>query len=191
MLMILSPRSVRFSTPPSAIALAREAGGNEALRAAHEEGRRTGYEEAAQALNLQILEQRTQIANLQENTLKAISCQFGALVEDVRRALPTLAIDVARRVLAGTVLDAGQVKAVADEALAELAPGTPGVKLRLSVHDLRLVEALAGEFGQRYPGLELVGDPDLHSGDCLASSQFGTIDARLAAKLENIAQALL
>jgi flagellar assembly protein FliH len=189
--MILSPKSVRFSTPPSAITLVRDAGGNEALRAAHEDGRRTGYEEATQALNLQILEQRTQIANLQENTLKAISCQFGSLVEDVRRALPSLAIDVARRALAGVVLDVGQVKAIADEALAELAPGTPGVKLRLSPQDLRMVEALAGEFGQRYPGLELVGDPDLHSGDCLASSQFGTIDARLAGKLENIAQALL
>jgi flagellar assembly protein FliH len=146
---------------------------------------------ATQALNLQILEQRTQIANLQENTLKAISSQFGSLIEDVRRALPSLAIDVARRALAGIVLDAGQVKDIADEVLAELAPGTPGVKLSLSPQDLRLMVALAGEFGQRYPGLELVGDPDLHSGDCLASSQFGTIDARLAGKLANIAHALL
>ena len=189
--MILSPKSVRFTTPPSAVTLVRDADANESVRAAHEDGRRTGYEEATQALNLQILEQRTQIANLQENTLKAISSQFGSLIDDVRRELPALAVAVARRALAGIVLDAGQVKAIADEALAELAPGTPCVKLRLSPHDLRLVEALAGEFGQRYPGLELVGDPDLHSGDCLASSQFGTIDARLAGKLENIAQALL
>ena len=189
--MILSPRSVRFSSAPSSVTLVCAVGENEAVRAAHVEGRRTGYEEATQALNLQILEQRIQIANLQENTLKTMSRQFGTLVEDVRQALPALAIDVARRVLAGIVLDAGQVKAIADETLAELAPGTPGVKLRLNPHDLRLMEALAEEFGQKYPGLELVGDPELRSGDCLASSQFGTIDARLAGKLENIAHALL
>lgn len=191
MLMILSPRSVRFTKPPLAVTLVRDTGEDQMLQAAQEEGRRTGYEEAAQALNLQILEQRTQIANLQENTLKAISSQFGNLLEEVRRALPSLAIEVARRALAGIVLDAGQVKLIADEALAELAQGTPGVVLKLSPHDLRLVEDLAGEFGQRYPGLEMVGDPDLHSGDCLASSRFGTIDARLAGKLENIAHALL
>lgn len=189
--MILSPRSVRFTAAPSAISLVREIGENQAVNAAREEGRRAGYEEAIQALNLQILEQRTQIANLQENTLKAISGQFENLVEDVRKAIPSLALEVARRAMAGIQLDAAQVRAIADETLAELAPGAPDVKLRLSPADLLLVEKLAGEFGQRYPGLELVSDPELQSGDCVASSQFGTIDARLAGKLENIAHALL
>ena len=161
------------------------------MRAALEEGRRTGYQEASQTLNQQILEQRTQIANLQENTLRAISGQFAHLVEDVRRALPVLALEVARRALAGIVLDAGQVKAIANETLAEIAQGTPGVTLKLCPHDLGLVQELVDEFRQKYPGLELVADPGLHSGDCVASSQFGTVDARLIGKLENIANALL
>ena len=190
--MILSPRSVRFNRTPTSITLvARDPGDEKAILAALEEGRRTGYEEATQALNLQILEQRTQIANLQENTLRAISNQFGNLVEDVRRALPLLALEIARRALAGIVLDAGQVKAVANETLAEIAQGTPGVRLKLSPHDLALVAELAEEFRQKYPDLELVADPTLHSGDCVASSHFGTIDARLSGKLDNIANALL
>jgi flagellar assembly protein FliH len=190
--MILSPKSVRFTTAPSSIVLlVSDTGEGHALSAAREEGRRMGYEEATQALDLQILEQRTQIANLQENTLRTIASQFENLIEDVRRALPSLALEVARRALAGIALDAGQVKSIVDETLAELAQGTSGVKLRLSPQDLALVEELADEFGQRYPGLELVGDPALHSGDCVASCQFGTIDARLAGKLENIAHAML
>ena len=190
--MILSHRSVRFTRPPTSISLvARDPGEGQAILAALAEGRRTGYEEASQALNLQILEQRAQIANLQENTLRAISNQFANLLEDVRRALPALALEVARRALAGIQLDAGQVKAVANETLAEIAQGTSGVRLKLSPNDLALVKELAEEFGQKYPDLELVADPSLHSGDCVASSHFGTIDARLAGKLENIANALL
>ncbi len=177
--------------PPASIVLVREADGDQELLVANQEGFRAGYEEATQGLNLQILEQRTQIANLQENTLKAICSQFEMLVEEVRLAVPALALDVARRTLAGISLDADQVKAIASEALAELASGTPGIKLRLCPHDLRMVQDLAEEFAQKYPGLELVADPDLLSGDCLASSHFGTIDARIAGKLENIAHALL
>ena len=190
--MILSPRSVRFSRPPTSISLvARDPGEGLAVRAAREDGRRTGYEEASQALNMQILEQRTQIAHLQENTLRAISSQFTNLVEDVRRALPSLALEVAKRALAGIVLDRGHVVAIVNETLAELAPGSADVKLKLNPQDLKQVSDLVGEFGQQYPGLELVADPSLLSGDCVASSQFGTIDARLAGKLANIANALL
>jgi len=183
---------VRFTKPPITITLlARDPGEGKALVAALEEGRRTGYEEASQALNLQILEQRTEIANLQENTFRAISNQFGNLVEEVRRALPALALEVARRALAGIVLDSAQVKAIANETLAEIAQGTPAVKLKLSPHDLALVKELANEFSHSYPDMELIADPSLHSGDCIACSPFGTIDARLAGKLDNIANALL
>jgi flagellar assembly protein FliH len=189
--MILSSKSVRFGVAPSAITLVRDTEAKETLQAAHENGFQKGFEEASQTLTLQFLEQRTQLANLQEQTLKAISCQFASLLEEVRRALPSLAIDVARRALAGTTLDSIQVEAIAKEVLAELAPGTPDIKLRLCPDDLLLVEALAEEFGQNYPGLELVADPNLSSGDCLADSPFGTIDARVAGKLGNIAQALL
>ena len=189
--MILSPRVVRFSTPPTSFVIVREVGEDQKLLAANQKGFHAGYEKASQALSLQLLEQRTQIANLQENTLKAICGQFEMLLVEVQQAVPALAIDIARRALAGVSLDAVHVKAIANEVLAELAPGTPGIKLRFCPRDLQTVQDLAEEFTQKYPGLELVADPDLVPGDCMASSHFGTIDARLSGKLENIAHALL
>lgn len=194
--MILSHKSLRFNAVPVAITLVKPAHDEERERhlaevaAAREEGRRQGYEEAMQALQHQILQQRTELSNLQENTLRAITGQHEALVDEFKVALPELVLEVMRRVLAGTEIDRPIIEAIVREVLSEIAPGTPDVTIQLSPRDHEMMSELEEEFGHKYPGIKLVATPILQSGDCVAKSHFGTIDARLISKMSNMAKAL-
>ncbi len=194
--MILSPKVLRFNAVPVSISLVRSAHEEDRERhfaevaAAREEGRQVGYEEAMQALQHQILQQRTELSNLQETTLRAISAQHETLVDEFKTALPELVLEVSRRVLANTEIGRDTVEAIAREVLEEIAPGTTDVVLQLCPRDFELLSELEEEFGHKYPGLKMKASPTLQPGDCLAKSHFGTIDARMVAKMTNITRAL-
>ncbi|MCX7712311.1 MAG: FliH/SctL family protein [Chthoniobacterales bacterium] len=195
--MILSHRTIRFKTPPKAVLLARSPNEEQMafiqqqIEQAREEGRRQGREEVMAILNAQILEQRSQFAHLQENTFRSITAAHAELCEQLRKALPLLALEVARRVLGGIELDRTIIHTVAAETLQELAPGTPDVELRLCPLDYELVRNIEREFNHIYPNLRIVSDPELRPGDCIARSHFGTIDGRLETKLQSIQEAII
>ena len=194
--MILSHRTLRFHAPLRAVVLTESPDAEEkrrrqeALDAAREEGFQAGYEEAQNFLNPQILEQRTQLAHLQQQTFQAVAATHAILQEQLEKALPILALEICRRVLGGVTLDEEIIRSVTSETLSELAPGTPDVELRLCPSDFSLVEGLASEYQHLYPGLRLMADASLQPGDCVARSPFGTIDGSIDRKLENINQAL-
>ncbi len=194
--MLLFPKVIRFNAVPVAITLLRKKGEEDALQRqrdienAREEGRRQGNQEAMAALNLQILQQRTEMAHLQENTFHKIAEQHDALVEELKKAVPSLVLEVSKRVLAGVEISPEMVKAIAYETLSELAPGTPDVELKFAPQDIAIIEKLMEEFGHKYPGIKIISSPNLQSGDCIAHSHFGSIDSRLSVKMENITRAL-
>lgn len=194
--MILSHRIIRFNAPLRGVQLEERAEVEiqrrigEAAAAAREEGYRAGYEEAQQIFTRQIVEQRTQLAHLQQQTFQAVAATHQQLVEELEKALPLLAIEICRRVLGGISLDEDIIRSVVSETLAEIAPGTPDVELRLCPADLQVVQNLAAEFHHTYPGLRLAPDASLSPGDCVARSPFGAIDGTINRKLENIQKAL-
>jgi flagellar assembly protein FliH len=194
--MILCHRTIRFHAPLRAIELLESPDAEflrrqqAALEAAREEGYRAGYEEAQNFLNPQILEQRTQLAHLQQQTFQAVTATHAHLVEELEKALPVLSLEICRRVLGGVTLDEEIIRSVTSETLSELAPGTPDVELRLCPSDMSIVEGLAAEYQHIYPGLRLFPDAGLQPGDCVARSAFGTIDGSIDRKLENLSEAL-
>jgi flagellar assembly protein FliH len=52
------------------------------------------------------------------------------------------------------------------------------------------VENIDQEFEQKYPAIKFSADSELTPGDCLAKSRFGTIDARVFTKLQNMGRSL-
>jgi flagellar biosynthesis/type III secretory pathway protein FliH len=151
---------------------------------------RKGFQEANDALAKQIIDQRVEVAQLQDSLFQSIGKQAETLTNQVSEIVPDLAIEIVCRVLAGMKPDKEVVKGIVAETLAEIAPGSTDVEILLSPMDLALVEGLASEFDQKYPGIKLTADPELYPGDCRAKSRFGTIDARIFTKLQNVARSL-
>ena len=149
-----------------------------------------GAQEATDSLTKQILDQRAEIAHLQEKLFTSVAEQANALTHQVSEMLPDLVIEISRRVLAGIEPDQAVVKKIITETLAEIAPGSAEVEVLLHPQDLALVGGIDKEFEQKYPGIKFSADPELTPGDCRAKSRFGTIDARVFTKLQNMGRSL-
>ncbi len=151
---------------------------------------RKGFQEANEALTKQILDQRSEVAQLQDAVFKSISAQSSNLAQQVSQILPELVMDIARRVMVGMKPDSGAVKRIVEETLSEIAPGSVDVEVMLHPDDLALVTGIDKDFDQKYPGIKLSSDPELIPGDCRAKSRFGMIDARIFTKLQNVGRSL-
>lgn len=180
---IILPREPEPEPPEPTLTLSEH---QAALDAAY----RKGFQEANDLLVQQILDQRSEIAQLQDNIFKNLATQTEHLAHQISEILPDLVLEISRRVLAGHEPLRETVKAVVTETLAEIAPGSTDVEVWLHPKDLALVENIAAEFDQKYPGIKLSADPELAPGDCRAKSRFGTIDARVFTKLQNVAKSL-
>lgn len=158
--------------------------------AACQEAYNRGFQEATDALTNQIAEQRAEVAQLQDAVFKNLATQAETLAHEVSHILPDLVLEITHRVLAGFKPDAATVARIISETLAEVAPGTTDVEVRLHPQDLALVQGVDAAMEQKYPGIKFQADSDLTPGDCLVKSRFGTIDARLLTKLQNVARSL-
>jgi flagellar assembly protein FliH len=187
-----STSTIRFSVAPVAITLltAGAMAERELREKACEEAYQRGFDEASALLSRQILEQRSDLAHLQESTLRALAGQHDALVAQISALVPELALEIARRVLAGIEPDRELLQKIVEETLGEVASGSVDVELRLCPRDVELMSGLEEDFAHKYPGLRIVADAELAPGDCRARSRFGEIDGRLSTKIDNVARTL-
>lgn len=162
----------------------------EQIAQAREEGYRKGFDEAAAMLTQQLLEQRSDLAHLQESTFQSIVGQQASLMSQVAAVLPQLAAEIAARVLAGYQPEPQNIRELVAETLTEITPGSKAVEVYLCPRDYELVKGLEAEFSHKYQDLQIKVDTDLSPGDCRAKSKFGAIDARIATKLRNLTQSL-
>lgn len=199
--MSLSARSLDFSAIPVAIAivdgLPPEPAPEPEIRVSLEEHEaacdasyRRGFQEANELLTQQILDQRAEIAQLQDSLFHTLAKEASALADQVSNVIPDLVVEISRRVLAGMTPDRPAIERILSETLAEIAPGSTDVEVFLNAADLALVEGIANDYAHKYPGIKLTADPELALGDCRAKSRFGTIDARVLTKLQNVARSL-
>ena len=199
--MRLSARTIDFPAIPIAIAIvdgippipepeAEVQVSLEEHEAACDAAYRRGFQEANELLTKQILDQRSEIAQLQDSLFQTLSKQAESLAHQVSETLPDLVLEISRRVLAGMTPDRAAVERILSETLAEIAPGSTEVEVFLSASDLALVQGIAESYAHKYPGIKLTADPELSLGDCRAKSRFGTIDARVFTKLQNVARSL-
>ncbi len=199
--MSLAARSIEFNSVPTAIAivdgLLPEPDKAPDIRVPFEEHQasceaayRKGFQEANDQLAQQILDQRAELAQLQDELFISLSKQHESLAAQVSETLPELAIEIVQRVMAGMTPDRDTVERLLAETLAEIAPGSTDVQVFLNASDLKLVDRIMNDYEHKYPGIKLTADPELLPGDCRAKSRFGMIDARVLTKLQNVARSL-
>jgi flagellar assembly protein FliH len=150
-----------------------------------------GTDAARAAADQQMVEFRADMEQLSEGALKKIGGIESLLLTQLRAALPALALDIARRLLADFEPPTEVIERFWREALEQLYPEREGLELALCPRDTELLEQLNPEWRQRYPGLRLRVDPSLARGDCLVRSRFGLIDARQKTKLQGLEHALV
>lgn len=164
----------------------------EAELAAHAQAAyRSGVDAARALADQQMVDFRADVGALSDGVLKKLAAVEPALLAQLRDALPGLALEIARRLLAGFEPPPEVVSRLCAEALAELSPERENLELAVSPHDAALLEKIAPDWMQRYPGLRIRSEPTLKAGDCQVRSRFGLTDARQSTKLAALAQSLL
>jgi flagellar biosynthesis/type III secretory pathway protein FliH len=158
----------------------------EELETARREGYQRGFEDASAVIETQLLEQRTEVAHLQQKTFQALESHHDSLTRQLRAAMPQMTMEIVRRVLGGMQPDQDAVFRIVNEVLQGVAPGPETVEVCLSERDLKLMENYQAGFRERYPQIEFRADPDLQAGDCIVTSRFGALDGRLATKLRSV-----
>ncbi len=157
--------------------------------------RAQAYQEGADSTrgfaNQQLVEFRTDVQTLQEGLFRRLTTIDAEISAQLREALPLLAVEIARRLLADYEPPAEQVLHLCEETLKQLYPEHENLELFLSPRDAALLESLPTDWKNRYPGLRLTSEAMLETGDCQVRSRFGLTDARRQSKLDALSRELL
>ncbi len=149
-------------------------------------GYRDGYDAAHAFFDVQIAEFRDEVHALQHGLLHSLPNLEAGMTQQLRAGLPMLALDIARRILAGFEPDAELLSKLCEEALEQLYPERENLELVVSPRDAGLLQKNMPDLESRYPNLRLRVDATMRPGDCQVRSRFGLTDARLDAKLSAI-----
>lgn len=155
-----------------------------------QEAYRRGVDTTRAVADQQMVEFRHDIEQLSDGVLKKLAAIEPSLVSELRAALPGLAVEIARRLLAGYEPPAEAVDRLCLDALEQLFPEREGLELSLAARDAQLLESLKPDWMRRYPGLRVTVDATLSPGDCMVRSRFGLTDARQQTKLETLTHSL-
>lgn len=157
--------------------------------------RAKAYQEGTEATrsfaNQQLVEFRAEVQALQEGLFQKLAAVEVDLLSQLQETLPSLAVEIARRLLAGFEPTPEQVQRLCEETLSQLYPERDNLELFLSTRDAGLLDQLSPDWKTRYPGLRITSDATLGPGDCQVRSRFGLTDARRQAKLEALSRELL
>ena len=150
-----------------------------------------GTDAARSFANQQLVEFRAEVQALQEGLFRRLSTVDTDIGAQLRDALPLLAVEIARRLLADYEPPAEQVLHLCEETLKQLYPEHENLELVICPRDAALLDSLPGDWKARYPNLRVTADATLETGDCQVRSRFGLTDARRQSKLDALSRELL
>lgn len=160
------------------------------LAALAEEAYRRGVDATRALADQQMVESRTDIAQLSEGVLGKLAGLEASLLAQLQAAMPGLAVELARRLLAGYEPSPETTSRLCEEVLQELFPERENLELAVSAADAALLEKISPEWMARYPGLRVRVEPSFQPGDCQVKSRFGLTDGRRQTKLQALARGL-
>ncbi|HZZ19114.1 MAG TPA: FliH/SctL family protein [Opitutaceae bacterium] len=161
------------------------------LSARAQDAFRRGVDSARALADQQMVEFRADVSQLSDGVLKKVGQVEKAIVSQLNAALPSLGVEIARRLLAGYEPPAEVVAKLCDEALSELFPEKSDLELVVSPRDADILQGLHPSLKDRYPGLRISSESSLVPGDCQVRSRFGLIDGRMSTKLMALENSLV
>ena len=184
--MAVSRHSISFSGPfvlaAEAIESVERFSAGE-LAAEFERGRREGARQADTGVDRRFVEFRSEVSAVQAGIFARLGEAEKMINDQVRLVLPDLAVEIAKRLLAGFTPPPEVVAQLCEKALVALFPEVQNLELVVGERDHEIIASLVPEWRVAYPGISVTIDPALASGECQVRSRFGVIDARHGAKL--------
>jgi flagellar assembly protein FliH len=160
------------------------------LAAEFERGRREGALQADTGVDRRFVEFRSEVSAVQTGIFSRLGEAEKMIADQIRVVLPELAVEVAKRVLAGFTPPPEVVAQLCQEALVALFPEVQNLELVVGERDHEIIASLVPEWRVTYPGISVTIDPAFASGECQVRSRFGVIDARHNAKVEALRREL-
>lgn len=157
-------------------------------QAAFENGRRAGET----ALNAQLLQQRNQTIELQRGILTSLQTALPQVAHEAESALIDLALESAKKIVAGMTVDVAMVENTVREALRQ-AEDTAEIVIQLHPDDLALLRENQSPILNGSPEtgpLRFAHSAEISRGGCIIQTRFGLIDARRETKIEQLRQSL-
>jgi flagellar assembly protein FliH len=157
-------------------------------QAAFEEGRRKGESD----LNEQLLRQRNETIELQRGILTSLQTALPKVAHEAETALMDLALEAARKIVAGLPVDVAMVESTLHEALRQ-AEDSAEIVIQLHPEDLALLRQQQSEILNGRPDsgpLRFSPSSEITRGGCVIQTRFGLIDARRETKIEQLRQSL-
>lgn len=151
---------------------------------------RRGVDATRASADQQMVEFRHDMEQLGDGVFKKLSELEPNLMAQIREALPGLAVEIGRRLLAGYEPPPEVIARLCQESLEQLYPERDGLEISLSSRDAELLNTLNPAWLKLYPGLRIRVDAALAPGDCQVRSRFGLTDARQGTKLEALSHHL-
>jgi flagellar assembly protein FliH len=156
--------------------------------AAYQNGRRDGE----RALSQQLVQQRNEMAALQNGVLSSLQKVLPQVVQETEAALIQLALESAQKIVAGMPIKVSLVESVVREALRQV-EGNAEVVVQLHPDDLALLRKHESDLLNGLPEtgpIRFTSSPDATRGGCIVQTRFGIIDARRETKLEQLQKTL-
>ena len=179
-------RDVRLVSPNSKAEL--EARVREAEAAAYERGRR----DAEKALSTQLMQQRTELLELQQGIFTSLRNAIPQLVQESEKTLIELAFEVAQKIVAGMPISAELVEATVREAISEIEHKSD-LTVQLNPEDFSLLKKHNSPALDALPGadsLRFTTATEIGRGGCIVVTKFGVLDARRETKIEQLRKSL-
>lgn len=165
---------------------------DEFLRAREEASYQRGRRDGEAGLSEQLIRQRTEVAELQRGILESLNQAVPQVIQETETGLITLALEAARRIVAGLPISAELVESVVREALRQAEDGAE-VTVQLHPEDLALLRQNDSPILAGLPDsgpLRFVASSEVTRGGCIVQTRFGLIDARREVKIEQLSRTL-
>ena len=163
---------------------------DELLRTREEAAYQRGRRDAENSLRDELARRQTELEQTQRGLLESLSRAVPQVIQQTENALIELALEAARRVVAGLPISRELVESVVREALRE-AEGSSEVTVQLHPDDLELLRAGDSKLVKGSPEigqLRFIASSDVTRGGCIVQTRLGLIDARREVKLEQLAK---
>lgn len=186
---------IAFSEPPRDVRLRRAPTTSEwerRIAEAAEAGHRRGLTEGRMAGEEQVRQLRADFEQTQRGVLESLRRALPKLIQDSEAALVSLALETARKLVAGLPISAEMVEAAVREAIAQ-AEDSSEFYVHLHPEDLALLQRHASQLLTPAPGGDVIhfhASNEVARGGCLVYTRFGIIDAQRETKMQQIREAL-
>ncbi len=179
-------RDVRVSTQPAESELERRVRAVE--QSAYERGRLDGEKN----LGEQMLQQRNELLELHQGVVESLRHAVPEVIQQTENTLMQIALECAKKIVAGIPISLKLVEAVVREAVAQTKE-TAEIMVQLHPDDLALLRKHKSPIlqGLSEAGpLKFVGSSEISRGGCLVQTRFGLLDARRETKLEQLRESI-